>query len=78
MNIDLSPEIKSYIERTVQSGAFASVSEFVEAAAQRQMQEEAWFQEKVLEGLEGPITPLTQEDLDSVRDIVRKARAKSA
>jgi putative addiction module CopG family antidote len=78
MNIDLSPETESYIEKTVQSGAFASVSEFVEAAARRQMQEEACFQEKVLEGLEGPITPLTQEDLDSVRDIVRKVRAKSA
>lgn len=76
MNIDLSPETESYIERTVQSGAFASVSEFVEAAARRQMQEEAWFQEKVLEGLEGPITPLTQEDLDSVRDIIRKARGE--
>ncbi|HEY0552356.1 MAG TPA: hypothetical protein VGF13_22340 [Verrucomicrobiae bacterium] len=78
MNIDLSPETESYIEKTVQSGAFASVSEFVEAAARRQMQEEAWFQEKILEGLEGPIAPLTQEDLDSVRDIVRKVRAKSA
>lgn len=78
MNIDLSPETESFIEKSVRSGAFASVSEFVEAAARRQMQEVAWFQEKVLEGLEGPITPLTQADLDSVRDIVRKARAQSA
>lgn len=38
------------------------------------MQEEAWFEQKVLEGLEGPVTPLTREDLDSVRNIVRQAR----
>ena len=78
MKIELTPETQSYIERSVRSGAFASASEFMEAAARRQMQEEAWFEKKVLEGLEGPVTPLTQEDLNSVRDIVRKARAKSA
>lgn len=76
MKIDLTPETESYIEQRVRSGAFASASEFVEEAARRQMQEEAWFEEKVLEGLQGPATPLTQQDLDSVRDIVRKARAK--
>lgn len=79
MKIELTAETEAYIEETVRSGAFASPSEFVESAARRQMQEEAWFEQKVLEGLQGPITPLTQDDLNSVRDIVRKARAgKSA
>jgi Arc/MetJ-type ribon-helix-helix transcriptional regulator len=79
MKLELTPETEAYIERSVREGAFKSASEFVEAAARRQMQEEAWFEKKVLEGLEGPITPLTQGDLDSVRDIARKARAaKSA
>jgi putative addiction module CopG family antidote len=75
MKIELTSETEAYIEETVRSGAFASASEFVEAAARRQMQEEAWFEQKVLEGLEAPITPLTKEDLNSVRDIVREARA---
>ena len=79
MKIELSPETEAYIEGSVRAGAFNSASEFVEAAARRQMQEEAWFEEKVLEGLEGPVTPLTPGDLKSVRDIARKARAgKSA
>ena len=77
MKIDLTPETESYIEQSVRNGAFASASEFVEAAARRQMQEAVWFEEKVLEGLEGPVTPLTQEDLDSVRALIGKARAKS-
>jgi putative addiction module CopG family antidote len=75
MNITLTPQTESYIEQSVRSGAFVSASEFVEAAALRQMQEEAWFEQKVLEGLEGPVTPLTPEDLFSVREIARKARA---
>jgi Arc/MetJ-type ribon-helix-helix transcriptional regulator len=75
MELELTPETKAYIEQSVREGAFSSASEFVEAAARRQMQEEAWFENKVLEGLAGPITPLTREDLDSVRDIVKRARA---
>ncbi len=74
MNITLPPELEAYIEQTVRNGVFTSASEFFEAAARRQMQEEAWFEQKVLEGLDGPITPLTREDLESVRDIARKAR----
>lgn len=75
MKIELTPETEAYIEGSVRAGTFASASEFVEAAARRQMQEEAWFEQKVLEGLAGPITPLTAGDLKSVRDIARKARA---
>ena len=79
MKVELTPETETYIEESVRSGAFKSASEFVEAAAWRQMQEESWFEEKVLEGLKGQVTPLTNEDLESVRDIVGKARdAKSA
>jgi len=78
MNIELTSGTEAYIEATVRSGAFASASEFVEAAARRQMQEEASFEQKVLEGLEGPITALTEEDLSSVRDIVREARASKS
>lgn len=62
MNITLPAELESYIAQSVQSGAFASPSEFVEAAARRQMQEEAWFEQKVLEGLEGPVTSLKRAD----------------
>lgn len=73
MKIELKPETEAYIEASLSSGAFATASEFVEAAVQRQKQEESWFEQKVLEGLKGPVTPLTKEDLDSVRDLVRKA-----
>ena len=76
MNVTLPPELEAYIEQTVRSGTFASPSEFMEAAARRQMQEEAWFERKVMAGLEGPVTPLTENDLESVRNIVRKARAR--
>ena len=78
MNITLPTELERHIEESVRSGEFASASEFVEAAARRQMQEEAWFEQKVMEGLEGPVTPLTREDLDAVRNFVRQAHARQA
>ncbi len=78
MNITLPTDLENYIEQSVRNGAFGSASEFVEAAARRQMQEEAWFEQKVLEGLERPVTQLTRDDLDSVRDTVRKARARQS
>jgi Arc/MetJ-type ribon-helix-helix transcriptional regulator len=78
MKVELSPETEAYIEGSVRAGAFASASEFVEAVTRRQMQEEAWFEQKVLAGLEGPVTPLTSGDLKSVRDIARKARAEKS
>ena len=37
---------------------------------------EACVEQKVLEGLESSVTPLTREDLESVRDIARKARGR--
>lgn len=78
MNITLPAEVESYIEQRVRSGAFASESEFIEAAVLRQMQEERWFEERVREGLDGPVTPLTSDDLSAVRQLVQKARARHA
>lgn len=78
MNITLPAELESYIEASVRSGAFATASEFVAAAARRQMQEEEWFEQQVLAGLAGPVTALTRADLDSVRHLVRQTRDRQA
>lgn len=78
MKIELKPETEAYIEASLSYGTFANASEFVEAAVQRQKQEEVWFEQKVLEGMKGQVTPLTKEDLDSVRDLVRKAHDRKA
>ena len=78
MKVELTRATEAYVEASLRNGAFASASDFVEASARRQMQEEAWFEQKVSKGLEGPVTPLTAEDLESVRSIVRKARDRKA
>jgi putative addiction module CopG family antidote len=78
MNITLPAELEAYIEQRVRSGAFASESDVVEVSILRQMQEEAWLEAGVVEGLAAPVTPLTQQDLTAVRDIVRKVRASQS
>lgn len=70
MNMTLLSDLESCIEASVRSGTSASASELVEASVRCQMQAEA--------GLEDLVTPLTGEDLDSVRDLVRQARARQA
>ena len=42
----------------------------------RQIKDVASFESRVIEGLDGPVTPLTSEDLESVRNLVRKARTR--
>jgi putative addiction module CopG family antidote len=63
MNITFPAEVERYIAQRVQSGAFASESEVVEAAVLRQIQEEQWLEQRVVEGLQGPVTPLTRVSL---------------
>ena len=78
MKVTLPAEVEAYIGDRVRSGAFANENEFVEAAVLRQIQEERWLEKQVVEGLDGPVTPLTRDDLASVREIVRKARDRHA
>jgi hypothetical protein len=63
LEIDLKPEVEAYIAESIRSGAFASVNEFIEEVTRKQMLEEAGYEQKVLEGLSGPFTPLTESDL---------------
>ena len=78
MNITLPAELEAYVAERVRGGAFASSDEFIEEAVRRKMEHEAWMEQKVLEAEQTEISPLTREDLDSVRRLIQKPRAASA
>jgi Arc/MetJ-type ribon-helix-helix transcriptional regulator len=63
ITVDLSPETQAYIEEGVRNGTFATASEFIEAALQRQMLEEAWFAGKLKDEPEESGTRLKQQQL---------------
>jgi Predicted transcriptional regulators containing the CopG/Arc/MetJ DNA-binding domain and a metal-binding domain len=78
MEIMLPPDLESYVDRSVRRGAFSSASELIQEAVRRKMEEDAWMEEKVLEAEDSELSPLTREDLKSVRDLIRQPRATRA
>lgn len=65
------------MQERVRSGTFASSAEFIEEAVRRKIVTDAWMEQQVLEAEQTELSPLTQEDLDSVRRLIRQPRGPS-
>ena len=78
MDIVLPPDLEAYVQERVRSGAFASSKELIQEALRRKMEEDSWLEQKVLEAEEFELSPLTREDLQSVRRLIRQPRAVRA
>jgi putative addiction module CopG family antidote len=78
MEITLPPDLKAYVEQRVQGGGFTSANELITEALRRKMEEDAWMEQKVLEAEQGELTPLTREDLQSMRRLIREPHATRA
>ncbi|MGD0411532.1 MAG: ribbon-helix-helix domain-containing protein [Verrucomicrobiota bacterium] len=78
MEITLPPELEAYVDQRVRGGAFVSATELIEEAVRRKMEEDSWMEQKVLEAEQSELSPLTREDLQSVRRLLRQPRATRA
>jgi Arc/MetJ-type ribon-helix-helix transcriptional regulator len=78
MEIALPPDLEAYVEQRVRRGGFASASEFILEAVRRKMEEDSWYEQRVLEAEQSEISPLTREDLKSVRDLVKERAARAS
>jgi Arc/MetJ-type ribon-helix-helix transcriptional regulator len=75
MEITLPPDLEAYVDQRVRGGAFVSATEFIEEAVRRKMENDSWMEQKVLEAEQSQLSPLTREDLQSVRLSIRQPRA---
>jgi len=75
MEITLPPDLEAYVDQRVRGGAFVSATELIEEAVRRKMDEDSWMEQKVLEAEQSELSPLTREDLQSVRRLLRQPRA---
>ncbi|MGA2174366.1 MAG: ribbon-helix-helix domain-containing protein [Verrucomicrobiota bacterium] len=75
MDITLPPDLEAYVEQRVRRGAFTSASELIQEAVRSKMEADTWMEQKVLEAEQTDLSPLTQEDLQSVRRLIRQPRA---
>jgi putative addiction module CopG family antidote len=80
MNISLTKHYNEYVEKKVKSGRFESRSEVIRAALrvmetaeslQRPLPHIPDLEEKLLEGLSRPATPLVKGDWQNLRNRVR-------
>jgi Arc/MetJ-type ribon-helix-helix transcriptional regulator len=75
MDITLPSDLVAYIDQSVRRGAFTSANELIQEAVRRKMEEDAWFEQKVIEAEQTEISPLTREDLQSVRGLINQPGA---
>ncbi|MGD1086361.1 MAG: hypothetical protein ABSA47_16615 [Verrucomicrobiota bacterium] len=75
MDITLPPDLEAYVHERVRRGAFVSPAEFIQEAVRRKMENDSWMEQRVLEAEQSELSPLTREDLQSVRNLIRQPRA---
>jgi Arc/MetJ-type ribon-helix-helix transcriptional regulator len=78
MEITLPFDLATYVEGRARGGAFASANEFIQEAVRRKMEDYAWMEQKVLGADHIKLSPLTHDDLQSVRRLIREPRAPRA
>jgi antitoxin ParD1/3/4 len=79
MNIALSPQLTSFVQRQVQRRGYSSVSEYVRdlIRGDQERQAIAVLETEILKGLDsGPSTPMTKEDWQDIRREVRRRSAE--
>jgi Arc/MetJ-type ribon-helix-helix transcriptional regulator len=73
MEIILPPELEAYVEGRVRGGLFASSDEFISEAIRRKMEQDTWTEEKLVEAERTELSSLTKEDLESARNLIKRA-----
>jgi antitoxin ParD1/3/4 len=78
MNVAISPELKSHVDRQVAEGQYASSSEYVRDLIRQDQRRKAEqrLADLVREGLESPIEPDDPTFWRKRREILRRAIAK--
>jgi antitoxin ParD1/3/4 len=76
MNISLPSALKAFVDGQVASGHYATASEYVRELIRNQAKADAQakLEELLLEGLEGEMTPWTEEDSDALRRLAATGR----
>ncbi|MGJ0202881.1 type II toxin-antitoxin system ParD family antitoxin [Leucobacter sp. gxy201] len=72
MNISLSDELKEFVEHEVHDGAYTSASEYMRQLI-REKREEAIFRQKILDGMNSPLSTMSSEEIHAeARRIARE------
>lgn len=78
MNISLPTSLKAYVQQRVKRDGYGNVSEYVRELIRDDQEKKVQQQmdQLLLEGLEGPTTPLTKDDWAKLRRDLKKQAAQ--
>ena len=80
MNISVPDEMKAFVETQMVQEGYASASEYLRAlirdAQKRQARHE--LENKLLEGLQGPVVKMTRKEWDSIEQEARERLARES
>lgn len=80
MQITLSKELEEFVMYQLRSGAYADANQLVQEALEnlREAMPDPALEQMLLEAHESSATPLTAEDFEAVRRLLRESRSKAA
>ena len=78
MNISLTDELKEFVDRQVEEGAYTSTSEYIRQLVRERRELEAARQElrdKIVEGLNSPLSEKSNEEIHAAARLIARGRA---
>jgi antitoxin ParD1/3/4 len=78
MNVSLPESMKAFIDEQVAREGYSSASEYIRALVREAQKQaaEAELEHALLQGLKGPVSPMTQDDWREIREQVEKRLQK--
>lgn len=77
LSITLPEELTTYLQLQIESGHYATPSDYIQALIQQDQARKTRLEALALEGINsGPATPMTGEDWDTIRAAVRHNLSK--
>ena len=79
ITISLPDPLKAFIDAQVAKGSFGSPSEYLQQLVQEARKREAyddWLEERLLEGLNSPVSEMTAADWQELRDLALRSHGR--
>lgn len=77
ITIDIPENLAIYFQAQLTTGEYPTLSDYIQALVTEDLTRKAHLEKKLLEALESPATPMTQDDWDYIRATVRQNLSQS-
>jgi Arc/MetJ-type ribon-helix-helix transcriptional regulator len=72
LSIDLPDALTAYLQSQIAAGHYTDLSNYIETLIQQDLNHKTRLEQRLLESLDSPTSPMIQADWDNIRQIVRQ------